>query len=66
MDCLALDIDLIRKTPDILRESQKKRFKPVEFVEEAIKFDKDWREGFFFDFFLFSSFALKINREVQT
>ncbi|KAH7815044.1 putative Seryl-tRNA synthetase [Monocercomonoides exilis] len=44
MDSLALDIDLFRKTPEIVRESQERRFKPKEFVDDVISLDEQWRQ----------------------
>jgi len=43
-----LDINLFRTdkggNPDIIRESQRSRFAPVELVDEVIALDKAWRE----------------------
>jgi seryl-tRNA synthetase len=39
-----LDIDLFRKNPDVVRESEKKRFKDVSNVEKVIEYDKKWRD----------------------
>ncbi|KAL6567119.1 hypothetical protein OROMI_015523 [Orobanche minor] len=43
-----LDINLIREEkggkPEIIRESQRRRFKPVEIVDEVIRLDKEWRK----------------------
>jgi hypothetical protein len=43
-----LDINLFRAdkggNPDIIRESQRSRFAPVELVDEVIALDKAWRE----------------------
>lgn len=68
MDTLAIDIEIFRKTPDVIRESQKKRFKSVELVDEVIKDDENWRKSLvllsvfnrktflFFIFIVFSGF----------
>jgi seryl-tRNA synthetase len=44
-----LDINLFRAdkggNPDIIRESQRSRFAPVELVDEVIALDKAWRES---------------------
>jgi len=44
-----LDINLFRTdkggNPDIIRESQRSRFAPVELVDEVIALDKAWRES---------------------
>ena len=39
-----IDIKLFRENPDIIIESEKKRFKDPAKVHEVIKFDKLWRE----------------------
>jgi len=39
-----IDIDLIRKNPELVRESQKKRGFPPEDVNKLLKLDKEWRE----------------------
>ncbi|KAK4852278.1 hypothetical protein QYF36_022600 [Acer negundo] len=43
-----LDINLFREqkghNPEIIRESQRRRFASVEIVDEIIKLDKDWRQ----------------------
>jgi seryl-tRNA synthetase len=43
-----LDINLFRVekggNPDIIRESQRRRFAKVELVDEVIKIDKEWRK----------------------
>ena len=42
-----LDINLFREekggNPEIIRESQRRRFKPVELVDEVIALDQEWR-----------------------
>jgi|LauGreDrversion4_2_1035121.scaffolds.fasta_scaffold5518256_1 seryl-tRNA synthetase len=40
-----IDKLLIRNNPEVVIESQKKRFGKVDIVEECIKLDKSWREG---------------------
>lgn len=66
MDTLAIDIEIFRKTPDVIRESQKKRFKSVELVDEVIKDDENWRKSLvlisvfnykMFLFFIFTVFS---------
>ncbi|KAE8010190.1 hypothetical protein FH972_006580 [Carpinus fangiana] len=43
-----LDINLFRvekgNNPDLIRESQRRRFADVEIVDEVIKLDKEWRQ----------------------
>ncbi len=39
-----LDIDLFRKDPDAIRESEKKRFKDLSGVEGVIEYDRKWRD----------------------
>lgn len=39
-----LDIELFRRNPDIIKESEKKRFKDTARVDEVIALDKRWRE----------------------
>lgn len=39
-----LDINLFRNHPDLVRESQRRRFCPVEQVDEVIELDKEWRQ----------------------
>ena len=45
---IMLDINLFREekgyNPEIIRESQRRRFKPVEIVDEIILLDKEWRQ----------------------
>lgn len=38
-----LDINLIRKKPEIIKESQKKRGYSTEEIDNLLKFDKEWR-----------------------
>ena len=40
-----LDIKLFREHPDIIRESEKKRFRSAENVEKVIELDLKWRNG---------------------
>jgi seryl-tRNA synthetase len=40
-----LDIKLFREDPDLIRESEKKRFRNTENVEKVIEFDLKWRNG---------------------
>eukprot|EP00741_Cyanophora_paradoxa_P012421 tig00020610_g12000.t1 len=46
-----LDINLFRPekggNPDLVRESQRRRFKPVEHVDEVIELDQKWRQARF-------------------
>ena len=43
-----LDINLFReekgKDPEIIRESQRRRFASVDLVDEVINLDKEWRQ----------------------
>lgn len=43
-----LDINLFREekggNPELVRESQRRRFASVEIVDEVISLDKQWRE----------------------
>ncbi|GFY91313.1 seryl-tRNA synthetase / serine-tRNA ligase [Actinidia rufa] len=43
-----LDINLFREekghNPEIVRESQRRRFANVDLVDEVIRFDKEWRK----------------------
>jgi seryl-tRNA synthetase len=39
-----LDIELFRKDPDVIRESEKKRFKDLSNVDGVIESDAKWRE----------------------
>jgi len=43
-----LDINLFREekghNPELIRESQRRRFAPVEIVDEVIDLDKEWRK----------------------
>lgn len=38
-----MDLRLFRTDPDVIRESQRRRFRPVEEVDDIIKLDEDWR-----------------------
>ena len=40
-----LDIKLFRKNPDLIRKSEKKRFRDTENVEKVIEYDTLWRNG---------------------
>jgi len=40
-----LDIKLFRENPDIIRKSEKKRFRDTENVEKVIEYDTYWRNG---------------------
>jgi len=42
-----MDIRLFRNSPDLVRESQRRRFKPVEAVDEVIALDEAWRKKVF-------------------
>jgi seryl-tRNA synthetase len=44
---MPLDIKLFRDEPDKVRESQRRRFKPVEVVDEVIALDAEWRKAEF-------------------
>ena len=43
-----LDINLFREekggNPEIIRESQRRRYASVEIVDEIIRLDKEWRQ----------------------
>lgn len=51
---MVLDIDLFREekggTPELIRESQRKRYKDVKFVDDVISYDQQWRKGSIFRF----------------
>ncbi len=40
-----LDIKLFRQKPDLIRESEKKRFRSTDNVEKVIEYDIKWRNG---------------------
>lgn len=44
---MVLDIDLFRQerggNPELIRESQRRRFKDPELVDQVIQADSDWR-----------------------
>ena len=40
-----LDIQLLRKNPEVIFDSEKKRFKDTETAEKVIEYDNLWREG---------------------
>lgn len=40
-----LDIKLFRDNPDLIRDSEKKRFRTTEYVDNVIKYDNLWRES---------------------
>jgi seryl-tRNA synthetase len=40
-----LDIKIFRENPDLIRKSEKIRFRDTSNVEKVIKYDKKWREG---------------------
>ena len=39
-----LDIELFRKSPEVIKESQQKRGQPTELVDEVTRLDEKWRE----------------------
>lgn len=39
-----MDIKLFRESSDLIRESQRRRFAPVEVVSEIIELDEKWRK----------------------
>lgn len=59
-----LDINLFREekgnNPEIIRDSQRKRFASVDLVDEIIELDKEWRQRMYritiIESFLFVSF----------
>ena len=40
-----LDIKLFRENPELIRESEQKRFRSTDNVENVIEYDTKWREG---------------------
>ncbi len=40
-----LDIKLFRENPDLIHESEQKRFRGIENVEKVIEYDTKWRDG---------------------
>jgi seryl-tRNA synthetase len=40
-----LDIKLFRETPEVIKESEKKRFKDTKNVDLVIKYDAEWRDA---------------------
>lgn len=40
-----LDVQLFRKNPEVIFDSEKKRFKDTETAEKVIEYDNLWREG---------------------
>ncbi|XP_044482650.1 serine--tRNA ligase-like [Mangifera indica] len=62
-----LDINLFREekgfNPEIIRESQRRRFASVELVDEIIKLDKEWRQRQF-DLENIRKEINKINKEI--
>lgn len=53
---MVLDMDLFREekggNPELIRESQRKRYKDVTLVDRVIDCDQKWRKGFAFLFIL--------------
>ncbi|KAM0688730.1 Cytosolic seryl-tRNA synthetase [Conglomerata obtusa] len=39
-----IDIDLIRKQPELVKESEKKRFRSTELVDKVLALDEEWRK----------------------
>ncbi|MCQ4384773.1 MAG: serine--tRNA ligase, partial [Sulfolobales archaeon] len=37
-------LEAVRKNPDVLRESLKKRFLPTDLADKAVELDRKWRE----------------------
>lgn len=46
---MVLDIDLFREEkggdPELIRDSQRKRYKDVKLVDDIIDYDQRWRKG---------------------
>ena len=42
-----IDIKLIRENPDVVKESQRRRFKDESTVDQVIEYDSKWRQGDF-------------------
>lgn len=46
---MVLDIDLFREekggNPELIRDSQRKRYKDVKLVDDVIDYDQRWRKG---------------------
>jgi seryl-tRNA synthetase len=40
-----LDIKLFREKPDLIRESEQKRFRSADNIEKVIEYDTKWRDG---------------------
>ena len=40
---MPIDISLIRSNPDLVKQSQIKRFKSPEIVDEILNLDTEWR-----------------------
>jgi len=40
---MVLDIELLRQNPQVVRDSQKKRYKGLERVDKVIELDNQWR-----------------------
>ena len=40
-----LDIELFRSNPDLIRESQRRRYKDIGLVDKVIEFDNEWRKS---------------------
>jgi seryl-tRNA synthetase len=40
-----MDINLIRENPEVVKESQRRRFKSVLLVDEVKMLDELWRKG---------------------
>jgi seryl-tRNA synthetase len=49
---MVLDINLFRAekdgNPDLIKKSQRDRYKNVELVDQVIDFDEQWRKGKYF------------------
>jgi seryl-tRNA synthetase len=41
-----IDIKLFRENPELIRESERKRFRSTANVDQVIKYDNQWRESF--------------------
>ena len=57
---MGLDINLFREdkggNPELIRESQRRRYQPVEAVDEIIDLDNEWKKGSWIQF-VFVPFA---------
>ena len=62
---MPIDIKIVRTNPDLVRDSQRKRFKDVTLVDQVLEIDEQWRKSNYKTESLKMEFNA-INKEIST